>query len=77
MAKKTKPRRKLLDNIILALVVGCMLLIVVHQTINVIDYTIPEPTPTRYVGGSNQYIGDGVEDEDILPTFTPSPIPTP
>lgn len=73
MANKMKPRRKFLDNLILALVIGCMLLIVAHQSINIVDYSIPEPTPTRYVGSSDQYVGPSIKDEDILPTFTPSP----
>lgn len=77
MANQKKTHRKFLDNFILILVVGCMVLIAVHQTINVVDYITPEPTPTRIPTGSSGYVGDGViKDEDILePEFTPTPTP--
>lgn len=74
MAKEKKTRRKFLDNLILVLIVGCIVLVVAHQTINVIDYSIPEPTPTRYIVSTSEYVGSSeIKDEDILPTFTPTP----
>lgn len=77
MAEKNGTRRKFVDNLILFLIIGCVILVFAHQALNVIDSVVPEPTPTRPVVITNQYIGDGeIKDEDILddlPTPTPQP----
>lgn len=76
MAEKKKSN-KFLDKFILMLIVGCVLLILIHQTINVVTYLTPEPTPTRVSGGSSKYFGEEIKDEDILdPIETPTHVPT-
>lgn len=75
MEEQNKHGTKFLDRFLTGLIIGCMVLVVAHQTINVLDSRIPEPTPTRSTNYSSEYIGDGViKDEDIIEQwFTPTP----
>ena len=73
MAKK-REARQFLTTILLLAITACIVLILVHQTNQLVAVLAPEPTATAVQAYSSGGGGSGidVEMEDVLPTITPT-----
>lgn len=79
MAKKNSKQHKIMSYIVLPLIIGSMILIAVYQVQEVMDYVIPDLTPTPMATQESEYYGPEIKDEDIIeewedPTQTPTPV---